>query len=66
MFSPTGNASAYTGEAVNPKNLSVWEALTKVGRHYVPPNVSTDNVEIVTPTKVTVSEAVKRNHAHVP
>lgn len=57
-----GRAGEYFGEAVNPKNLSVYEGLRKVGRHYKN-KPSHDRAEVVDARTKAASEAVKRNAA---
>lgn len=64
MFSLiSGRSAEYSGEAVNPRNLSVYETLRRVGRHHVSRSQDTDHIEIVSSPSTAVSEAVKRSTA---
>lgn len=59
----SGRTEAYCGEAVNPKNLSWYEGVRRVGRHYDERGGGTpDPVSLVTaPSSVGNTEAQKRH-----
>jgi hypothetical protein len=62
VFWAAGKPEAYSGEAVNPENLSWYEGLRKTNRHYVPEHANSDPVdlELVTAPTVTASDTPKR------